>query len=751
MPSQPGSTIYHNPPFGGYSSSFPDLRVTEGRVTSQNPHIRFQPMLQPHAPVYYQPHPSAPIRSHFQPVHYSPASPSHFTYPPRSFPGSPPVFQSYPSHRPFVSPDVDAQGGWYYLPPTIQQPAANSAAYHNQYPTYPPVVPSDVETDNPPPSTPREPSAYHRAGTREPAQPTTHPRSTPPQSSEGGGGPQISSAVERTNADAAGLANSRKTEKPLVRKSYHPNPPAHRSEWVMWVGNIPPDATHDELWTFFTQPPISNLGSSSVPTQRPSTEQQREVAGVISIFLISKSSCVFVNYETEVHLSRAIERFNGKPLRPHDPRSLRLVCRIRKRDDDLKAGVGGQRGQGLHARWIKNQKSKEKQIEFDVSSSNPHSLSQASVPSGLDNVDQLTLHTSDLALSSDDEGKRGVRTGHRSSSGSFASTDSSLLATFFPKRYFILKSLTQYDLDLSVQHGLWATQKHNEGILDQAYRTSTDVYLIFGVNKSGEFYGYARMAGPVQHGAKNVLWASRAKDAKGISRQSRNTPQPESASQSTPSILGTTGSSSGSGAALVAPDDDVSWSDAKTPRPRRDLSSAPPELGKPHRQISMTRKPMSKSMTLPIHQTTFELDSRAPLRAIRSGAKPADVSSSNPALLCVEEEHDQDDSSFETQNDEDDIWGDCFRVEWLCTERLPFYWTRSLRNPWNHDREVKISRDGTELEPTVGDMLLKAWETMRAEGGEILLNMPGSSNTTRRSGQSRRKAVQENAPRPSGR
>jgi hypothetical protein len=50
----------------------------------------------------------------------------------------------------------------------------------------------------------------------------------------------------------------------------------------------------------------------------------------------------------------------------------------------------------------------------------------------------------------------------------------------------------QHDLDLSVEKGLWATQRHNEGVLDRAYRTAKDVYLIFGVNKSGEFYGYAR-------------------------------------------------------------------------------------------------------------------------------------------------------------------------------------------------------------------------------------------------------------------
>lgn len=43
-----------------------------------------------------------------------------------------------------------------------------------------------------------------------------------------------------------------------------------------------------------------------------------------------------------------------------------------------------------------------------------------------------------------------------------------------------------------MERELWATQKHNEMILDQAYRTSKEVILIFSVNKSGEFYGYAR-------------------------------------------------------------------------------------------------------------------------------------------------------------------------------------------------------------------------------------------------------------------
>jgi hypothetical protein len=51
-------------------------------------------------------------------------------------------------------------------------------------------------------------------------------------------------------------------------------------------------------------------------------------------------------------------------------------------------------------------------------------------------------------------------------------------------------------------------------------------------------------------------------------------------------------------------------------------------------------------------------------------------------------------------------WGKPFKIEWASTTRLPFYRTRGLRNPWNSNREVKIARDGTELETTVGRKLL---------------------------------------------
>ena len=57
-------------------------------------------------------------------------------------------------------------------------------------------------------------------------------------------------------------------------------------------------------------------------------------------------------------------------------------------------------------------------------------------------------------------------------------------------------------------------------------------------------------------------------------------------------------------------------------------------------------------------------------------------------------------------------WGKPFKIEWLSTNRLPFYRTRGLRNPWNANREVKIARDGTELETSVGKRLVQMFHRL---------------------------------------
>ena len=82
-----------------------------------------------------------------------------------------------------------------------------------------------------------------------------------------------------------------------------------------------------------------------------------------------------------------------------------------------------------------------------------------------------------------------------------------------------------------------------------------------------------------------------------------------------------------------------------------------------------------------------------------------------------EEEDDEDRSEGSVEDTEEhsiaagaQAYGKPFRIEWLSTNRLPFYRTRGLRNPWNANREVKIARDGTELETSVGRRLIQMFQ-----------------------------------------
>lgn len=577
---------------------------------------------------------------------------------------------------------------------------------------------------------------------------------------------------------------------PTGRKSYHPTPPTHRSEWVMWTGNVPHDATHDELWRFFTQksvtppaqarspplsPPQASLGSSSHPN---SSSPEKRNSGVVSIFLISRSSCAFVNYDSPTTLEFAIRRFNGVPLRLNDARCPRLVCRVRKKDDDLRAGVGGQRGVGMHLNYVKELKRKQLQSRTEEDSTSAFTSEEdgESIGSqaGTTTVDGLST-----------VGKRLIpRTSagaHSNSSGSYASTNSSILTRYFPKRFFILKSLSQHDLDLSVEKGLWASQKHNEGILDQAYRTSSEVYLVFGVNKSGEFYGYARMAGPVK-GEQRVSWGPRTDSASSVSTRSSLSPvtgrgsvqtdvifeeEPASPTSVFGRTFGDLGTGTGSGGGAVPdssgqifPDHMVDCSPlpVSAASATKELKSAPAELKDHHRKITLytpaakfsldlPKPEMPKSFSIPpIMQRDFQLDKEAPARAMKnpnrgsseesspelgSGAPDGMVNATMNGIVESQKGKGKQSSLSPSpfspspfslsrspsspprgvqEKDNENAWGDSFRVDWICTERLPFFRTKHLRNSWNHDREIKVSRDGTELEPGVGQQLLDEWQ-----------------------------------------
>ncbi|KAF8516299.1 YT521-B-like domain-containing protein [Hysterangium stoloniferum] len=566
---------------------------------------------------------------------------------------------------------------------------------------------------------------------------------------------------------------------PVSRKSYHPAPPSNRSEWVMWVGNVPSDATHTELWSFFNQPapspPPPNasaiLSSRLVQPTSPQRIPNERWCGVCSVFLISRSNCAFINFETEVHLVSAVAHFNGKPLRAKDPKCPRLLCRVRRRDDDLRAGVGGQRGMGIHMRWVEEQKGKERvKNNVDGPPTSPSTYLATSNSSdrsppipAVDKADGLPNSLRRYGeKGSDKERMDGEKPRHGSSGDrSFASTSSSFLSRHFPKRYFILKSLTQYDLNLSVDRGVWATQSHNEGVLDQAFRTSTDVFLIFSANKSGEFFGYARMSGPVfgdemdSDPFDHIPWASRPsasshphssiaeedEKSKGESvfitpsenRMVAESPgtfssseepwlQPEE--QSEPRLQVDTTSSAVNDTRLL----EVNTAPAETHQGHRRLSRPPlPPYCDTHPKLPLLKALHSRDLSKGVSEDSLPILVRPKTKLSHTAGslvgKTKDGGTETGPEAQRREWGQRQESSmekgkgkgratevFSSAREKPEGWGREFRVEWIRTDRLPFQHIRHLRNPWNHDREVKISRDGTELEPGVGQKLIDEWD-----------------------------------------
>ncbi|RPA95727.1 hypothetical protein L873DRAFT_1829735 [Choiromyces venosus 120613-1] len=292
-----------------------------------------------------------------------------------------------------------------------------------------------------------------------------------------------------------------------------------------------------------------------------------------SVFLISKSNCAFVNYRTEEACSEAMVRF-------HDSR----------RNSVLSTAISA------------------------VVPTPPPDPSAHSLQDSGDEVPGVSETEVDRA-----DGVKSPPAGPK-------------VAARNPgkDRIFIVKSLTVEDLDLSVRNGVWATQSHNESILNQAFETADKVYLVFSANKSGEYYGYARMTSPILDDPRELEW--------------------------TPSS------------------------------PPREDSGLPRAIYTPATALA----PQGRIIDDSTRGTIF-------WEAISDDEVPDSIATTN------EEEDNSEKGSVAVAK----AWGKPFRVEWVSTTRVPFYRTRGLRNIWNANREVKIARDGTELEENVGRRLIQ--------------------------------------------
>ncbi|XP_038148771.1 3'-5' RNA helicase YTHDC2 isoform X1 [Cyprinodon tularosa] len=84
-----------------------------------------------------------------------------------------------------------------------------------------------------------------------------------------------------------------------------------------------------------------------------------------------------------------------------------------------------------------------------------------------------------------------------SSSGKSAPKPGLQRAMLSSVRYFIMKSNSMRNVEISQEKGIWSTTPSNESKLSQAFLANSLVLLVFSVQGSGHFQGYARMTSVV--------------------------------------------------------------------------------------------------------------------------------------------------------------------------------------------------------------------------------------------------------------
>ena len=82
--------------------------------------------------------------------------------------------------------------------------------------------------------------------------------------------------------------------------------------------------------------------------------------------------------------------------------------------------------------------------------------------------------------------------------------------------------------------------------------------------------------------------------------------------------------------------------------------------------------------------------------------------------------------------------GGVFKVEWLCKNELPFHEVRTLNNPFNNNKPVKVARDGQQVEPKIGKKLCLMFPQESRE--DLLLSIDTLKRQTRHKKQMMQKA-----------
>ncbi|XP_078657827.1 YTH domain-containing protein 1-like isoform X1 [Branchiostoma floridae x Branchiostoma belcheri] len=123
-------------------------------------------------------------------------------------------------------------------------------------------------------------------------------------------------------------------------------------------------------------------------------------------------------------------------------------------------------------------------------------------------ISPIVFDRGNTSDSENEAASRSKRTRVPSSSVKAVKKDQSskLRYLFRDARFFLVKSNNHENVALAKAKGVWSTPPNNEMRLNQAFKESRNIILVFSVKESGKFQGFARMSSESRRDVKPIQW-----------------------------------------------------------------------------------------------------------------------------------------------------------------------------------------------------------------------------------------------------
>lgn len=185
------------------------------------------------------------------------------------------------------------------------------------------------------------------------------------------------------------------------------------------------------------------------------------------------------------------------------------------------------------------------------------------------------------------------------------------------------------------------------------------MYLIFSANRAGEYFGYARMAGEIPKSTDPDLLL-----IQNLKRQQKQLKKEQQRQQNQQNALQSS-----------------------------QFYASIPQI---HPTVAQPQIPIPAGRIVDDSARGILFWEASTCDAVQDSQAPSHTSS----------------MTSETENSTNN-WTIPFKVEWMSPsgKTVSFYKVRNLRNPYNKNRYVKIARDGTEIEPSVGKKIIEMFHS----------------------------------------